>query len=119
MINYTIVPSYTSYTSEFYVAMNLKKWNSLPKDVQGIFEEVSREWITSHAEAWDSGDEEGRKFTLSLGNKIIQLSKEESTRWCKAVQPVIDEYIMHVESKGLPAKEYVKTIRELIKFFQQ
>lgn len=115
VIKYTIAPSCTSYTSGFYVAMNLKKWNSLPNDVQGVFEEVSREWITRHAEAWDSGDKEGRKFTLSLGNKIVQLSKEESGRWRKKIQPVIEDYVRRVGSKGLPGKEYVETIKELIK----
>ena len=82
---------------------------------KGAFEEVSREWITRHAEAWDSGDEEGRKFTLSLGNKIVQLSKEETARWRKQIQPVIEDYVRRVGSKGLPGKEYVETIKELIK----
>jgi len=119
VIKYTIEPCSTSYTTGFYVAMNLKKWNSLPKDVQGILEEVSAKWITRHAEAWDSSDEEGRKFTLSLGNKIIQLSKDESARWCRTVQPVIDKYASRVESKGLPGKEYVETIRNLIKKYKE
>ena len=115
VIKYTLEPCSTSYTTGFYVAMNIKKWNSLSKDVQGVFEEVSREWITRHAEAWDLSDEEGRKFSLSLGNKIIQLSKDESARWRRTVQPVIDEYASRAESKGLPGKEYVETIRNLIK----
>ncbi len=82
---------------------------------KGAFEEVSREWITRHAEAWDSGDEEGRKFTLSLGNKIVQLSKEETARWHKKTQPVIDDYVRRVESKWLPGKEYVEATKELTK----
>ena len=118
VIKYTIEPCSTSYTTGFYVTMNLKKWNSLPRDAQKVFEEVSSEWIARHAEAWDSSDEEGRKFTLSLGNKIISLSKDESARWCKAVQPVIDQYIKRIESKGLPGKEYVETIRDLIKKYK-
>jgi len=95
--------------------MNFKKWKSLPSDVQKVFEEVSAQWIAKHAKAWDESDGEGRKFTLSLGNKMISLSKEESARWCKVIQPVVDEYIDRAEAKGLPGKEYVKTIRELIK----
>ena len=115
VIKYTIAPSCTSYTSGFYVVMNLKKWNSLPNDVQVVFEEVSREWITKHADAWDSGDREGRKFTLSLGNKIIQLPKDESSHWRKIIQPVIDEYVRSVSSNGFPGKEYMATVRELTK----
>jgi len=115
VIKYTIECYSIGYTSGFYVLMNKKKWNSLPKDVQKVFDEVSAEWIVKHGEAWDSSDREGRKFTLSLGNKIIPLSKKESARWAKAVQPVIDGYIKKVESKGLPGKKYVKTIKKLIK----
>jgi TRAP-type C4-dicarboxylate transport system substrate-binding protein len=119
VIKYTIEPYCTGYTSGFYAAMNLKKWNGLPKDVQRVIEEVSAKWISMHAEAWDSSDEEGRKFTLSLGNKIIPLSKEESDRWCKAVQPVIDEYVRRVGRKGLPGKEYVETIKEFIEKYKE
>ena len=57
-IKYTIEPYCTGYTSGFFIAMNLKKWKALPKDVQRVFEEVSSEWISKHAEAWDSSDEE-------------------------------------------------------------
>lgn len=118
VIRYTIESYCIGYTSGFYVAMNLKKWNSLPKDVQRVFEEVSAEWISKHAEAWDSSDEEGREFTLSLGNKIISLSQEECVRWGKAAQSVIDEYVTQVGSKGLAGKGYVEAIRDLIKKYK-
>jgi TRAP-type C4-dicarboxylate transport system substrate-binding protein len=115
VIKYTTECYCIGYTSGFYVAMNVKKWKSLPSDVQKVFEEVSSQWIAKHAKAWDESDGEGRKFTLSLGNKIIPLSREESARWCKAVEPVVDEYINRAGTKGLPGKEYVKTLRELVK----
>jgi TRAP-type C4-dicarboxylate transport system substrate-binding protein len=118
VIKYTIQPHCTGYTGGFYVAMNLRKWNSLPKNVQTVVEEVSAEWISKHAEAWDSSDEEGRKFTLSLGNEIIPLSKTESDRWCKTVKPVIDAYVKRAESMGLPGREYVETIKELIEKYK-
>jgi len=115
VIKYTVECYCVGYTSGFYVVMNLKKWKSLPTDVRKVFEEVSAKWIPKHAKAWDDSDEEGRKFTLSLGNKIIPLSKEEVARWCKAVEPVMDEYIDSAGKKGLPGREYVETIRALIK----
>ena len=115
VIKYTTESYSIGYTTGFYVMMNKKKWNSLPKDVQKVFNEVSTEWIAKHAEAWDVIDVEGRKYTLSLGNKIIPLAKEESARWAKAVKPVIDEWIRSAEGKGFPGKTYVETIRKLIK----
>ena len=115
VIKYTTESYSIGYTTGFYVMMNKKKWNSLPKDVQKVFNEVSTGWIAKHAEAWDVIDVEGRKYTLSLGNKIIPLAKEESARWAKAVKPVIDEWIRSAEGKGFPGKTYVETIRKLIK----
>jgi len=118
VIKYTIETSCIGYTSGFYVVMNLKKWNSLPKDIQSIFDEVSSEWIPKHAEAWDRGDKEARMYTLDLGNKIIHLSKNEKSRWCETVQPVTEAYIKRVERVRLPGTEYVETIRNLIKKYK-
>jgi len=103
------------YTAGFYVVMNLAKWNSLPKDVQKTIVEISKEWIPKHGEAWDESDKVGREFTLSLGNKIIPLSEEESARWAKAAAPVVDSFIKDQTAKGLPAKAYVDFIKAAVK----
>jgi TRAP-type C4-dicarboxylate transport system substrate-binding protein len=97
-----------------FVAMNKDKWACLPPDIQKVFEEVSAEWIPKHAEGWDAADNEGREFTLSLGNEIIPLSDAESDRWAKAVSPVVDEYAETAKGKGLPGSEYVEFIRKRI-----
>ena len=114
VIKYTIDDCCVSYTTGMYVLMNLKKWNSLPPDIQKIFDGVSTEWIMKHGEAWDASDEEGRKYTLSLGNKVASLSIQEEGRWANAVRPVINEYVNGTTKKGLLGKEYVETIYELI-----
>jgi TRAP-type C4-dicarboxylate transport system substrate-binding protein len=114
VIKYTIDDCCVSYTTGMYVVMNLKKWNSLPPDIQKIFDGVSAEWIIKHGEAWDASDQEGRKYTLSLGNKVNSLSIQEEGRWANAVRPVIDEYVNGTKKKGLPGKEFVETIYELI-----
>ena len=115
VIKYTVECYSVGYTAGFYVAMNLDKWNALPKDVQKVIEEVNNEWIPKHGKAWDDSDKAGREFTLSLGNEIIPLSKEESARWAKAAQPVIEGYIKDKGAKGLPAKDYVDTLKALVK----
>lgn len=102
------------YTTTMFVVMNLKKWNSLPADVQRAFEEVSSEWIDVHGKAWDDLDNEGRKFTRSLGNQIIPLTKAESARWKAAVRPVINEYAKAADGKGLPGRAAVKEAEGLI-----
>ena len=102
------------YTTAMFVVMNLDKWNSLPKDVQDVIDQVSAEWIDVHGKTWNDVDEAGRKFTLSLGNEIIPLSDEEGARWVKAAQPVIDNYIANSKGKGLDGAKYVEILKGLI-----
>ncbi|NPU84852.1 MAG: TRAP transporter substrate-binding protein [Syntrophaceae bacterium] len=115
VIKYTTDCRNIGYTTAMYVVMNLKKWNSLPADVRKAFEDVSAEWIDVHGKAWDDLDAEGRAFSLGLGNKIIPLSKGQSLRWRKAVNPVIDEYVKTVKTNGVSGKSVVQEAELLIK----
>jgi len=110
VIKYTTECYSIGYTTTFFVVMNLDKWKALPADVQKVFETVSEKYVGVHGKVWDSTDEEGRKYTQSLGNEIIALSDEESARWRKAVEPVINDYI----TKTPNGDTYVKKIRELM-----
>jgi TRAP-type C4-dicarboxylate transport system substrate-binding protein len=110
VIKYTTECYSVGYTTTFFVVMNLDKWNALPADTKKIFDEVSSKYTDIHGKVWDSTDEEGRKYTLSLGNEIIPLSDEESARWRRAVEPVINDYI----AKTPDGNKYVEKIRALI-----
>ncbi|MEN6465560.1 MAG: TRAP transporter substrate-binding protein [Syntrophaceae bacterium] len=107
------------YTTTMFVVMNLKKWNSLPPDVQRVFEQVSTEWIDVHGKAWDNLDKEGRNFTLSLKNQIIPLSRAENAKWKAAVKPVINEYIKTAEGKGIQGRAAVQEAESLIKKYSK
>jgi len=76
--------------------------------------QVSKEWIPKTGQAWDDIDKGGREFTLSRGNKIIPLSKEESARWVKAVQSVTEDYIKRTEAAGLAGREYIEEYGRLL-----
>lgn len=107
------------YTTAMFVVMNLKKWNALPADVRKTIEEVSAQWIDVHGKAWDQLDEEGRAYSLSLGNTIVPLSASENARWKKAVLPIMNGYVKEVSAKGLPAQKAVKEVEELIKRYSK
>ncbi len=111
VIKYTTECYSVGYTTTFFVVMNLDKWNALPADIKKIFDEVSDKYTDVHGNVWDSTDQEGRKYTQSLGNEIISLSDEESARWRKAVEPVINDYIANTPD----GDAHVKKIRELMK----
>mgnify|MGYP005839669449 CR=1 FL=1 len=105
----------SSYSLLFFVAMNKKKWESLPKDVQETIEKINQEWIEKTAKLWVDLDKEGTEFALSKGHKIIPLSKEEDARWAKLVEPVLQEYVKGTEAKGLPGAEALKFCQEWLK----
>jgi len=115
VIKYTTECYSVGYTTTFFVVMNLDKWNALPADIKKIFDKVSDKYTDIHGKVWDKTDQEGRKYTLSLGNKILSLSDEESARWRKAVEPVINDYI----TKTPNGDKYVDKIRELMKTYSK
>jgi TRAP-type C4-dicarboxylate transport system substrate-binding protein len=115
VIKYTTECYSVGYTTTFFVVMNLDKWNALPADIKKILDEVSDRYTDVHGNVWDSTDQEGRKYTLSLGNEIISLSDEESARWQKAAEPVINDYIANTPD----GDKYVEKIRELMKTYSK
>jgi|YelNatPaOPRAMG01_1025707.scaffolds.fasta_scaffold02592_18 TRAP-type C4-dicarboxylate transport system substrate-binding protein len=108
----------SAYTIAFFVVMNKEKWNSLPPDIQKVFEEVSEEWIEKTGKGWDEIDQSGMEFVKKRGNAIIALTKEEDERWVKAVRPVLDDYVKAMKEKGLPGEEALKFCLEELKKLQ-
>jgi len=114
VIDYVIETKALGYTTAMFVVMNKKKYESLPPDIQRIFDEVGEEWVDRHGDVWDSIDREGLKFTIELGKKIHALSPAQEKLWLQSISPIIIEYQAKMEKKGLPAKKAVKVLRELI-----
>jgi len=104
-----------AYSLGFFVAMNKKKWQSLPKEVQETIQKVNQEWIEKTGQLWDKIDKEGAEYTLSKGNQIIDLTKEQNERWAKTVQPVLEDFVKETKAKGLPGDEALKFCQELLK----
>lgn len=115
VINFVTDTKAVGYTTAMFVVMNKEKWNSLPKDLQQLFEQVSAEWVEKHGAAWDQADEEGLAFVQSLGKEIIRLDDAETARWQAAVQPILDAYVSAAEAKNLPGKAFLDDIRTLLK----
>lgn len=103
-----------AYTTSFFVVMNKDKWNSLSPGDQKIIEEINKEWIVKHGDAWDTSDSEGIRFFLNQGGQIIGLDKKEADRWKKAVSGIIGDYVKKLNEKGLNGQEIVDfTIKTL------
>jgi TRAP-type C4-dicarboxylate transport system substrate-binding protein len=84
----------------FYVAMNKEKWDALPNDIKKVFDEVSEEWVDKHAVKTLEADQEGMDYFKKRGGQIVTLPEEELAKMKKAVEPVIQNYMKDMESKG-------------------
>ena len=111
---YCTIVSDAGYVTAFWVGMNLDKWNTLPKDIQKIFTEVSEEWVLRTGERWNEMEIEGYELGKELGHVFIYPSPEECARWVDAVKPLADKYVADMEAKGLPGREALDYKQELI-----
>ncbi|MBW1715504.1 MAG: TRAP transporter substrate-binding protein [Deltaproteobacteria bacterium] len=118
VIDYVIETKALGYTTAMFVVMNKKKYESLPPDIQRVFDEVGEEWVNVHGDVWDSADRAGLKFVIELGKKIHGLSPAQEKLWLQSISPIIIEYQAKMKKKGLPAKKAVKVLRELIAKYQ-
>ncbi len=115
VIDYTTECFSVGYTTAMFVVMNKDKWNALPDEVKKVFDELSDQWVDVHGNAWDKADQEGREFTKSLDNEVIQLSEEESRKWREAVEPVIMDYAQNTPN----GQAYVDKVQSLIDKYSQ
>jgi len=102
---FTVESLSMAYTSSFFVVMNKAKWAAISPASQKAIEEINAEWIAKTAAAWDESDEEGKKFFLEKGGKIVTLSAEESGKWKEAVKPVIAEFVTASKDKGFDGQK--------------
>ncbi|HVN98252.1 MAG TPA: TRAP transporter substrate-binding protein [Syntrophorhabdaceae bacterium] len=119
VVAYTTQDFGAAYTSSMFVVMNKAKWNSLPPDIQKIFDEVSAEWMGKQGAVWDEVDKEGYDFAKQKGVKLIALSKEEDARWAERVKPLLDDYLKNAKAKGLPGDEALKFCLDFLKANQK
>jgi len=94
------------YTGIFLVVMDIDTWNSLPSDVQAVFEEISEDYIDYHAHCEAENAIKSIRALVDMQKEIIILSDEEEARWKEAVKPVVDNAIQSREAKGIPAREF-------------
>jgi len=99
--------------------VNLKTWNSLPRDVQEIILEAYN-WVHDEAVKYDQDlITKAAKEAQQAGHEVIELTPDQLQEWAQAVQPYIDKWIADTEAKGLPARRVYEGLQELIKQHQQ
>jgi TRAP-type C4-dicarboxylate transport system substrate-binding protein len=117
VLKYTTLTYSMAYSQGFFVVMNLAKWNALPKNLQKIITDVSKEYEEITAKAWGDSDKSGYKFAQNMGHEFIKLSDAESANFKEAVQPVFAEYIKGADEKGVDGQAVFGAVKQMVKTY--
>ena len=97
----------------FAVVMNEAKWNSLPKDVQKVMDDLSvkqAKWTGNYMDDHVKDSIAWSKKTQNV--EVITLPKKEMAKWNKLLEPITDKWIKDTKAKGIPAKKIVKDLKK-------
>lgn len=104
----------------FYVVMNKKRYEKLAPDLKETIDELSGEYKEKFALMWNSIDFNGKDYALEKGVKFIDLDDAQVEKWKAVTNPVIENYIKDMVSKGYPEAEvkgWISYLRERIDFW--
>lgn len=99
----------------FAVVMNMDKWNSLPKDVQKVMDDLKVEqskWTGNYMDEHVKTAVEWSKNTQNV--EIIELTKEEKAAWNSKLQFLTNKWITDSSAKGFPAQAIVDDLKGLV-----
>jgi TRAP-type C4-dicarboxylate transport system substrate-binding protein len=94
-------------------AMNLKKWQSLPPDIQKVFEDLTLSAGCLGAATLDNESEWVIRELKKRGDTFYYLPSEEKAKWTKAVRPIHDEWIADLDSRGWNGRAIYEKVLQL------
>ena len=111
VFRFSMLPSlYVAASMPGYVETKILDEDVEPVDFSADADLVGISFMTYNApRAYEIAD-----TFRSLGKKVIELSAEENARWAEVVSPVADTYIKAAEKRGLPGKQYVDAVRQMV-----
>ncbi len=101
-------PTFTA----FYLIMNRGVWDGLTEKEKAMIDKVSGgETSRKAAAAYGKAGESGLKVAADAGRGIVTLSKDAQEPFSKAAQQYVDSVVADRESKGVPAKAILATMK--------
>ena len=102
----------------FSVVMNLDKWNSLPKDVQMVMDNMRVQQAMWTGAYMDNHVEEANTWSKNAqGVEFIELAPAEKAKWDAKLDFVTDGWIKKANDKGLPGDAIVADIKTFTKMY--
>jgi len=96
------------FSNAFCVVMTLKKWNSLPQNIQKAIEEVSGAKASKlFGNVFDKITGPDIKYMKKKGDTFTTISPEEKKRWTAAIKGIRDKWVKDMTAKGMPAEKII------------
>jgi TRAP-type C4-dicarboxylate transport system substrate-binding protein len=93
--------------------MNWDSFNSLPPDIQKVFEDSIEWWGLEVDKSFLIQDQEALAFAKELGVEIIELSPEELNKFFKVEATVVSELAAELDAKGIRGTKILQEILRL------
>ncbi len=108
------------YNVVFMKIMNKNTWNSLPADIQEVFEDLNQEFVYEYGRLRAEHTRGGLEYGVNEhGIEVFELTPEEEAKWLQRIEPVVDDWIQRREARGLPGRAAVEIIRDLDQKYSQ
>lgn len=113
--NHTEFSGAALYTLTFVLAMNKDKYESMPDDLKKIIDDNSGlEFSVFAGGTQADADIPSRKLAADRGNNIITLDAAATEEWRALSQPIYDEWIADMASKGKDGQALIDEAQMLI-----
>ncbi len=113
--NLKFVTDYPMVVTTFAAVMDKNRFEQLPDDVKKVIEDLGNEMHGWTGRYHDVDNVQGAlKWSQDEhGLEIVELSGEEYGEWDNKLEPLVNQWIVEADKKGLPGDKYIERIIEL------
>jgi len=97
----------------FFFIMNKNFWNSLPKDIQTIIDNLNKEESAAHIVAQTAAVTKAYDTMKANNMEIYSIAPDELAKWMQATSTVAGDWAKTMNSKGLPGDQVLAALKEL------
>ncbi|MCU0886528.1 MAG: TRAP transporter substrate-binding protein [Rubritepida sp.] len=110
----------TFYTASFVLAMNRARYDALPADLKAVLDANSGQAAAAMAaKVWDEQGPAVEQMVRRRGNQITELGAEETQRWARATQPVIENWVRAMGERNINGAALLERARALVAQYGQ
>lgn len=100
-------------------AMSLKKWKTLPPDVQKVFEDLTLSSSCLGGAVLKNEADFVNAELKKRGDVYYYLTPEQKARWYNKLEPMRDEWTQALDKKGMDGKAVLNKITEKAEYARQ